>query len=580
MAGSNAIASGSAILTANADGLKSGLEKSAADVKSWGTRVAGSLSNTFNAKGGTLGALQNIGGSIAGGISGFAAKAKGLLSGAGTGIGMAIGGPIGAAIGGAIGSAVGAVGEAIAGAIAAPFERLDMFGAIKKQADTLGVSASQFQGLTQQFERFGIEGPQATIAMEKFGAKIADAARGAPNASAAFERLGLNAQELAHLPLDQSLLRVSDAIKGLKTPGEQANAAIATFGKAGLALLPMLQKGGSGIQEFIEQQKKTGAVLGDSQIAAAASASKAWKDAKRTISSLWDGLQNRAMLIAAPVIEFASKAVTKIFNFLSPVFEWFGRGVTRVADIASAVFEQLLKWFEIAVNWIKELGAEFGGIGESIPTIQEAITEFFRGFGKAAAYTWDVVKAGAGAFAWMAGKALQFIAPVVDAMKDIIKEIARLGFQVAVRAGNTTLSKFFAGIMFDADKLGAKMDATGKDLEKWGEGTFTNFGQSAEDFSKWLDEALKPKEAAKEVAKTLQDEIGEQLSPVKLAGAVLKGSKEAYSLSVQNQLRGIATQDEPIKGVLKEARKANDINKGVKRNTDKMADVLGNLGEF
>jgi hypothetical protein len=84
------------------------------------------------------------------------------------------------------------------------------------------------------------------------------------------------------------------------------------------------------MQDFIEMMKRTGAVLSDDQLKAAENASKAWKTAKNVIKGAWDGLANRATLIAAPVVEFAGKAVSKVFNMLLPVFDWVGsRGEDR-----------------------------------------------------------------------------------------------------------------------------------------------------------------------------------------------------------------------------------------------------------
>src|SRR5258708_6668914 len=108
---SNAIASGSAILTANADGLASGLDKAAKDVKGWGTKVGGTLTKLFNSKGGTIGAVSNVGTAITDKLAGMAAKAKDILAGVGGAIGMALGGPIGGAIGTAVGKALGTLGE-------------------------------------------------------------------------------------------------------------------------------------------------------------------------------------------------------------------------------------------------------------------------------------------------------------------------------------------------------------------------------------------------------------------------------------------------------------------------------------
>jgi hypothetical protein len=574
---SNAIASGSAILTANADGLASGLDKAAKDVKSWGTKVGGVITSTFSGKGGVLGGLQNLGGAVTGKLAGLATAAKGLLSGAGMAIGTMIGGPIGGAIGGAVGSAIGSIGETVVGALGAPFEKLDLFAKINKQAQSLGVSASQFQGLTAVMGKAGIEGDQVAGIFATMGKSISDVAAGkGKGAALAFQSLGLDAEKLRAMKPDEQFLAIADAFAKMPAGADQASAAVHLFGGNAAALLPELQKGGTGIQAFIEQQKKVGAVLSDDQLQAAANASKAWKQAKLEISSTWEGLVNRATLIAAPVISFVAKAVSKIFQFVQPVFDWVGRAVSKVADITTAVFEQLDKWFAEGVKWLQELGQELFGFAGEWPSVQDVIVSVFRTAGVAGAYTWDTIKAGAGLAAVAIGKVIGFVGDLAGQFKGTFKDIASAGADAARALGMDDTAAMFDRVGAAADSIADKINGTGAAIQKWGQNAFDSWGSSAAQFNKWLDKALAKKGKLDE-AGTGAAAGGPVASPAKFAAALAPATKEAYSMVLKNDF-GLNQNKDVAKEQLKEHKKANKLNQKQLDEQKKTNAALANVG--
>lgn len=580
--GGNAIASGSVVLTANADGLKSGLDKAGKDVQGWGARIGNTLSTAFNAKGGTMGGLQSLGAAVVSPLVGLASKAKGLLTGAGVAIGTMVGGPIGGAIGGAIGSGLGGIGEVVVGAIAHPFEKLDLFRDIVKQSAALGISASQFQGLSVVMAKAGIEGEGVSQVFASMGKQIADVASGhGKGAARAFEMLGLDAQKLIAMKPDQQFLAIADAFAAMPPGAAQASAAVHLFKGNAAGLLPELQKGSAGIQGLIDKMKGTGAVLSDDQLKAAAGASRAWKDAKVEIKSAWDGLANRATLIAAPVIKFVSQAVSKFFAFMQPVFEWVGRAVAKVADLATIVFEQLGKWVDVVVREVSALAGEFGGLGADIPTVQDVIVLMFRTVGTAAAYTWDVVKLGAGAFAYFASFAVEAIGDAMRFFKDMILELTGWGHAVAEGLGMHDTAKMFTDAGDVVEKAEGRLKKSAKEMRNWGLGVGGgDLDKSAKEFNAWLDKALEPKKAGEKVGdgvvKGAIEEIEDGLGGAKFAAALKVGSTEAYSLVLKNATG--ANQQDHEKEALKEAKRANKLNEKKLKEAEKTNKILGAVG--
>jgi hypothetical protein len=134
----NSIGNASLVLSSSGEGLASGLTKAAMGIKSWSDKAQANIA----------GAVTGIGAKVVGGLS----NAKALFAGVGAAIGTCLGGPIGTAIGGAVGEAAGGIIEHIFSAVTKPFDNLNLFGKLNRQASTLGVSASQFQGFTHILE--------------------------------------------------------------------------------------------------------------------------------------------------------------------------------------------------------------------------------------------------------------------------------------------------------------------------------------------------------------------------------------------------------------------------------------------
>ena len=507
----NSIGNASLRLSASGGELASGLAKAGQGIKQWGDKTQAAVAGTVTA----------VAGKVVGGLS----NAKALLSGAGAAIGTYLGGPIGTAIGGAVGSAAGGIVESIFGAITEPLERLNVFGGLTKQADALGIKSSQFAGLTQQLARVGVEGDAANAVFAKLGKKVSDATHGNAEASASFARLGINAQELSKLPLDEQFKRVADAVALLPPGGEQAAAAMKLFEEAGTKLLPVLQKGGAGIQDFIEQQKKTGAVLSDSQYKAAADAAKAWKDSKNAITSVWDGLVNRATLIAAPIVKFLGGVVQKAFSLLTPVFDWLGRAIEKASVILEAVFQVLSIWIDEAVKWISELVTSVFDFGNSWPSIEDVVFSVLKGLTQAIGYVWDTLRAGAGAMAYIVSFLVEGFGHVVEAFKGTIKDLLDLAGELPDQLGG----KMFRDSAKNVDQWGNKIKDAGKQMREWGKGQIGGFGDSANKIGTWFDRIKdKTRDAVKQGEKA--QEQAAQLQPYKGVDAAIKGTKEAYSI--------------------------------------------------
>lgn len=540
MAGGNAIASGSVVLTANADGLKTGLQKASGDIDSWGKSVS--------AKAGGGGGAGGAGGGLLGNLMG-GAGAVGKL------------GPAGLAIG-AVGAAAGVAAIGLKAAS-------DTLGDISKQgamAAALGMTAEQFTGIAGVANAAGEDTKEFVESLVTLGKLGANAAAGTEEASKAFSSLGLNAQEFIKLRPDEQFHKVFEALNKVTDGGERTRLMMAAFGEdGGKLLLPLLQK----TPEQLRKMSEGFAITGE-EMKKATAASEAVKSMEGNISKLWRGLA----VSAAPFIEGLANAAGKVMDFFQPAFDWLGRAFSTYGELASRNLGAVLDALGSAAEWVSATVQDlFGSLGE-LPTVQQAITTAFKYVGLAGAYAWDIIKVGVGAVAEAMGFLLEkALAPVITGFKGVVGLSASL--PDAIRPD--WLDKFNASLA----NVDASVAGIGVKMQNWGAGTRANFGKSAAEFEKWFaNGAAKAGEKVADEIKRNVDEGLKNSGPVKLAGALAQGSKEAYSMVLKNQLRSLSGGGEdPAKAAVKEAKKGNELRKKGNDALDKIKDHLEKIKE-
>ena len=529
----NSIGNASLILSTQGSKLSQGLTGAQSDIQ----QFANKANNSFKGLG--TNATTNIKSGVSSGISSLVSL---LFAGLRAG-------PYAAIAAGAV-----AVGATIWEAISKPFDKLKELGGLQRQSDVLGISASQLQGTTLLLERFGIEGEQVNGIFARMGKNVFDAAGGHGKAAPALKQLGIQAQELSKLPVDEQFKEIANAVSKLPPGAAQASAALHIFGEAGAQLIPILQKGGEGIQEFIDHEKKVGAVLSDGQIKAAADAQKAWRESKLQISATWEGLINRATLIAAPVIKIFGSTISKGFSLLTPLFDWLGRGIERVSIILEQVGDVLSGWIDEGIAEIRNLGKEVGIFTDGWPTVEQVVSAVLKEVAQGFGLVWDALKAGTGAGSYVIGFLVKGFSLLVETFKGTIKDLLEIAGTLPDDLGGD----WFRRQAKNVDKLGTSIFAAGDSMMKWGKDQINAFGSSATTIGAWFD---KLKLKRDEVKKKVVAEIDVNLPDYKSIASVLKDSKEDFSILAKfnyDQKVGKDKQDKQEKQ-LEEQKKTNDL---------------------
>jgi len=167
------------------------------------------------------------------------------------------------------------------------------FGAqMERAASRTGVDASSFTTLAGAAQLVNIDVDQLSTSFKKMQTAISQAGTGSSKALEAFTALGIKFDEFRKLSPEQQFLTIADRISMLKDPADRVRAAVDLFGRAGADLLPMFEKGATGIRQAREEIERLGGKLGDEQIGKLAQAEEsirhldeAWKNFARTLTA-------------------------------------------------------------------------------------------------------------------------------------------------------------------------------------------------------------------------------------------------------------------------------------------------------
>ena len=129
---------------------------------------------------------------------------------------------------GKLGVAFGAMGIAAATVLTKSSQQ--SIDALAKTADQLGVTTEALGSLQHSASLAGVENKTLTKSLQNLAIGVSDAANNTGIAKDAFLELGISAQALEKLPIDQQMMVVADAMKGVKLQTDKVRIAADLFG--------------------------------------------------------------------------------------------------------------------------------------------------------------------------------------------------------------------------------------------------------------------------------------------------------------------------------------------------------------
>lgn len=325
----------------------------------------------------------------------------------------------------------------------------------KHLGERLGISSDAVQELGYAADVTGASAEVMTQAMQRLAFGMENAKRGTGPLVTAMQQLHIPIANLRKESLDQNLEEIAD---GFAKAGPQVNKlalSIEIFGRnAGPRLLPLLEKGSSGIAELREEAQKLGVVIDEEGIEKA----HEFEIAQKRLGATLTGVRNEAVIAMLPALQEMAEGLGEwvkenreaIASGLKAVLEGIAAAFHIVGEVLSVVVDIFQNHKEVVFALIAALGLlEAQAITTAIATAAawvlsfapliiatgavlalmmalKKLVEYVVGSTVSWRQMWDATVAGGEAVVdWLSelpGKVADFFGDVAQAIKDAFDE--------------------------------------------------------------------------------------------------------------------------------------------------------------
>ena len=273
-----------------------------------------------------------------------------------------------------VGKKVAVMGAAVAAAGAAIGIELTRRGL--EAVDSQAKLARQLGGTIDGLRSLQIAGNDAGVgteilgrAMEKLNSRLGEAQRGSGSAFESFERLGLSAENLSEMDVDQRLATIADRMKTLGLSTQEAGDELRQMGIRNGEMINLMIQGGDAIRGARNEVES----LGLSLSAVDAAQVEAANDSFARIGLVVEGISQRLAVEFAPVLDAVSRmmveAGTDGVDMGEAIGDGFNMGISAAAFMMDAV-EGIKRTFEVAGKGIALFGL---GVVDVMLTAADAI---------------------------------------------------------------------------------------------------------------------------------------------------------------------------------------------------------------
>ncbi|MCU1242391.1 MAG: hypothetical protein JWO71_3117 [Candidatus Acidoferrum typicum] len=193
---------------------------------------------------------------------------------------------LGTAAVGMIGVAAGAFAEGVT-------KTVEWETHILHLAQSAGTSTEAISGLSLAAKMMGLEIDQVASALTKFDKQLLQAQLGNAKAQQNLSLLGLDPSQIK--TSDDALLQLADHFAKLPDGAVKSGEAMMAFGKSGAAMVPLLNLGRQGLQDFMNQAKAMGLVITKDQAEAAERFEQNVTRMQQSLKGLWVEITNKTL---------------------------------------------------------------------------------------------------------------------------------------------------------------------------------------------------------------------------------------------------------------------------------------------
>lgn len=223
---------------------------------------------------------------------------------------------------------------------------------IGKFSDRLKISTEALSELQFAGERSGVAFNQLSIGIQRLERRVAEAAVGTGEARGALQELGIDAQKLVRLQLDNQFEIIAEALSRVEEEADRTRLAMKLFDSEGVALVQIMNDGAAGVQRLREEASRLGATLSQEDAVAAAKAN----DAITNLNTSFQSLTRQLAINVAP-------ALSLLANFLA-------NNLTNATRVAAQSLQEIASAY---TQFSANIANAIAGLAGRLASLYEAI---------------------------------------------------------------------------------------------------------------------------------------------------------------------------------------------------------------
>lgn len=184
---------------------------------------------------------------------------------------------------------------------------------IAKLSTRLNISTEALSEYKHVAELTGVSFDTMTMAFQRVSRRVSEAAKGSGEAKDALIELGLSAEKLNQLTIDQQFEIITDRINGLGNEADKTRLAMRLFDSEGVALLQTMKGGSGAIKDMRKQARDLGLTLSGED----AKAAEEFNDSLTVLKATFTGVGNTIVhQLVKPLTTLAHWVNVSVLEFI------------------------------------------------------------------------------------------------------------------------------------------------------------------------------------------------------------------------------------------------------------------------
>lgn len=186
---------------------------------------------------------------------------------------------------------------------------IDSAAEMSKISEMVGISMDKFAGLAEAADQMGVSVESLAKATKFLSKNMVEAAQGTGDVRAVFESLNVAFEKMPGViaDTDQVFLQLAERFSAMEDGAGKTAIALKFFGRSGLEMIPVLNKGRGAMEEWIAQGRRMGSVM-------TAEMGRDAREFKMSLEDINDGIGGVTKAFTAallPVLKGAAKGLAQ-----------------------------------------------------------------------------------------------------------------------------------------------------------------------------------------------------------------------------------------------------------------------------